>query len=448
MTASNKNNNSNNQTKKRLVIFVGPHKSASTTIQSFFVEHISNAYWRIPNNQTNVANTTNTANTTTTTTTTASSSSWALKDWTWPFEPYAMNRQAFSDLVVNYPTKDQYWHDTRRAELYYTLSYVWEDPMTTHMMFGDEEFDRMGDTPWSQRDSIRVLHNIVQFLQPPQLDFVVHYRTPRLEQWISIWKQTSKNGGTPYSWFVCQHYKAWEHLNSVANPLGIVDTLRRQGWNVTLIDMGGVERDGLDIAHVLACQVLHVPCTERGWIVGFQEQRLVTNHRTGDPELSPLQRKELEWLLRQRDCSYRQSLQSDPRVTIVQQDSLWDDCDYYDSKLQQMLRNSTKLLYLIQSQVDCSPEANQTNITSLRQSSKRSNIIITTSWTDRWNGRNSSALQPALNWTDVVPPLAVDQWIMNDLMRLVVIQHVLMMAMLVGTIHQLCRFLRRRNKRK
>jgi hypothetical protein len=178
----------------------------------------------------------------------------------------------------------------------------------------------------------------------------------------------------------------WELLNSVANPLFLAHTLLRNGnrnvknGTITLIDMGGVERQGLNVPHVIACDVLKVPC-QNGWVEGLEHTVWHMNSRAGDPGLSAQQLDDLEWLFRQRDCAYRDELllletphnnitnnNKNDRwtLTILQKDTLWQDCDPYDDQFQQSLRkNTSHLLYLIQSQVGCSP-LGDVNITSLR----------------------------------------------------------------------------------
>jgi hypothetical protein len=333
----NANDNTPNQN-QRLVLFVGPHKSASTSIQNFFVEHASNDYKHHHRDA-------------------------AFENWTWPFWPYAMHPNAFAELVINFRKRDAAWHDERRAELYYTVGVVWETS-GNNVIIGEEEFDRMGYTPFSNRNGLRVLQNLIDFLEPPRLDIVVNYRTPRSAHWISIWKQLTQ--GSSYEGLVCGARKPWEHLNSVGNPLGIVQTLLSKGLlNVTLIDMGGVERAKLDISHVIACDVLNVPC-EDGWVEGLNRTGLRANERNHDPGLTSKQIEEIEWVLRQRDCAYMRSLESyiGNGLTILHRDTLWRDCDEAPIEIQQQLQNTTFLHFLLQSQIDCGPEDLGTNITN------------------------------------------------------------------------------------
>ena len=94
----------------------------------------------------------------------------------------------------------------------------------------------------------------------------------------------------------------WEHLENQANLLAIVrELLVLQQWNVTLIDTGGVQRDGLDISHVLVCEVLGAPC-EHGWVQGLEHTSMNVHNRSGGPGVTDVQLNELEWILHQRDC--------------------------------------------------------------------------------------------------------------------------------------------------
>jgi hypothetical protein len=436
---------------RRLVIFAGPHKSASTSIQKFFTQHAGNQHLH--------------------------SIHPSFQDWIWPYEPFGQHPGSYNDFVVKA-------NDLRRAELYFTISFVWDHhnpkittnyeddheddddydagnattATTTKLMrgknvfLGSEELDRIpGQTPWSGRNGIRALDNIVRLLSttteapPEQLDIVINYRTPRVAHWISIWKQLtqSESGASSYEALVGQSIKTYEHLNSVANPLALAYEIRNRHrknrqdqrrrrrrrstsssssmlslWNVTLIDMGGVDKAGLDISHVIACQVLQVPCTKNGHVQGLEHKHLHSNRREADPGLTVEQLDELEWLFRQRDCAYAQDLVSDPGVTVLFRDSLWEEsqkeqhlqqqqqppephhkkepqpqqmqsggeyyCDQYDPELQQTLRhNGTLFLYLVQAQVLLGPGAGRPeyNISTLRDESLLRHMKATTNET-------------------------------------------------------------------
>jgi hypothetical protein len=81
------------------------------------------------------------------------------------------------------------------------------------------------------------------------------------------------------------YYRAWEALATAANPLGLVLELRSKNWNVVLIDMGGVEQDGLDISHTVACEILQVPCNN-GMVEGVLEQVRANQNKRRDPNIT------------------------------------------------------------------------------------------------------------------------------------------------------------------
>ena len=78
-------------------------------------------------------------------------------------------------------------------------------PVTGGVIFGSEEFDRFGSTPWSHRNGMLAIYDILNMTQPGMDNFeiVVNYRTPRHEQWISIWKQLTRTNPIPYQHYIC-----------------------------------------------------------------------------------------------------------------------------------------------------------------------------------------------------------------------------------------------------
>ena len=297
---------------KRLVLFAGPHKSASSAVQEFFMRYAS----KHP----------------------------ALINWTWPHNPRVRSflpRKGFAPLVVEYENEEL------RKKIYARLHRLWTNH-TSNMIFGSEEFDRFGDTPWSHRNGMLAIRDILEFTKADDFSIVVNYRTPRQAQWISIWKQLTRTHPIPYREYICKgdKTKIWEYLDSVANPLGLVQAFRSNKWKVTLIDMGGVEERRLDVAHVIACEVLKAPCVS-GWLEGLEQ--ILQNKKTGDPGMSEEQLEEMEWILRQRDCAYQENMERDDGITILHRHSLWKDCTSPNPDF----LNTTFLFNLLQTQMKC-----------------------------------------------------------------------------------------------
>jgi hypothetical protein len=305
--------------KKRLVLFAGPHKSASSSVQELFSKHASsNRKRKHP----------------------------ALNNWTWPFTPRVRSylpRKGFAPLVTEYDNKEL------RDAIYNIIHSAWNsNKSSSGVIFGSEEFDRVGSTPWSHRNGMLAIRDILEFLKPEDFQIVVNYRTPRNEQWISIWKQLTRTRPIPYRDYLCKEdVRTWEYLDSVANPLGLVQAFRSNNLPVKLIDLGGVTELGLDVAHVIACEILKVPCVG-GWLEGLEQ--ILQNKKMGDPEISEKQVREMEWIFRQRDCAYQAKLQADDGIEIFHRHSLWEDCP---TPAVADFANTTFLLNLLRAQIGC-----------------------------------------------------------------------------------------------
>ena len=358
---------------KRLVIFAGPHKSASSSIQEFLVRYMS--------------------------VNTRPKYRAVSQGWKWPkihskSVKRVPERKVFAKLVSSNDTQLQ-------EDIFKGILDAWQQTQTQNIVLASEEFDRFGTTPWSHRDGIKALGNIVDRVKPPRLDLVVNYRTPRHEHWISVWKQLTalanrknpKSERVDYKYFICQDERAWEYLDCVANPLGLVKALRSNGWNSTLVDMGGVLDQGLDIAHASACYVLQLDCTD-GWVNGINRTLVLLNTKNRELDITGHQMQEMEWLFRKRDCAYASQLENDDGVRILFRHTLWKDCDFEkDAELHEKLRNTTFLLGMLQAQVGCSA-ADQIsfNVTQWIQSATST---ATTRTLDATN--DSRPIEPAMN---------------------------------------------------
>jgi hypothetical protein len=325
---------------KRLVIFAGPHKSASSTVQELLVQYGTGRrrYRKVK----------------------------AFQQWRWPLlqsSPIPARKQWAGLVTYNHNN-----HTEEEEEDRHQLQLAMQETYHQYpnVMVGSEEFDRFGQTPWSHRNGVQAIQEIQQWLpaDDAELELVINYRTPRHAQWISIWKQLTSldelRMGEPavsYPDWICHDDRVWEYLDCVANPLGLANAFVQQNWTVSLIDMGGVTARDLDIAHVSACDVLQVPCTD-GWVRGVNRTLLMNPKRRSLDDVSDRQLDEMEWLLRQRDCVYQTAwfgLDTNPNLSILYQDSLWKDCPANNSPsiANHQLWNTTYMVQLLQSQFDC-----------------------------------------------------------------------------------------------
>lgn len=324
-----------------MVVFAGPHKSASSSVQELFVEYANNEEPKHP----------------------------SLQNWTWPLiksDLYFLPRKGFAPLV----TAGLEHH----PPIWERLLQIWNEKSETtgewvhpNLIWGTEELDRFGKVPWSGRNGLVAIEKVWDLLRPTQLEIVVNYRRPRRDQWISIWKQlTRMDENVTYSEFLCddeQYTRLWEYLDCVANPLGFVEALvdfwtPRHNVTIHLLDMGGIASGERDVAHVLACDVLGVECTEDHWLPDFDEP-FIENARSRELELTDEELEAMEWLLQQRDCSYHQRIMkfskastTKPHLRLHYAEKFWDACEV-QNRVSRSFSNTTYLLQLLQSQVGC-----------------------------------------------------------------------------------------------
>ena len=388
----------------RMVVLLGPHKSASSSVQELFMEHASGGPQGDRLHHPSLAN------------------------WTWPYHVRRRSylpRKGFAPLVTEgvgfheliWDTMRQVWNGSTTAINTTTTDLPPKSPQ--HMIWGTEELDRFGPTPWSHRNGIQAIQKVVERMPPTRLDLVVNYRRPRQDQWLSIWKQLYRKTETPnennnnnnnnhqgddvssYATFLCdpnEQVRIWEYLDCVATPLGLVAALleafsadssfsssssttstRTTRTTVHLLDMQGIAALHRDVGHVVACDILQVPCTDHHWLPQI-DHPIVQNSRSRPSGLTMDQLDDMEWILRYRDCSYRRQLLSPPPPPLLvaqppgstpnasasslflhYAETLWEGCeevdddDDDDDSMYRYGRNTTWLLEYLQSQVGCGP---------------------------------------------------------------------------------------------
>lgn len=378
--------------RRRMVVFAGPHKSASSSVQELFMKHAStrapsdDPSWKIQEHPHHPS----------------------LENWTWPWNPRRRSylpRKGFAPLV----TEEIGFHKL----IWKTITEIWQTYETHNLIWGTEELDRFGKVPWSGRDGIEAIRGVQRAIianasstitatdvvdanddhsQKDHLEVVVNYRRPRSGQWISIWKQLTRTQKTnqTYGAFLCnpkEYQRIWEYLDCVSNPMGLVQALldapptasfnddndntqanspvvsesMTLPWKVHLLDMQGIANEDRDVGHVLACDVLGVPCTEDHWLPQITNRPIVKNAKQGHPGLTPQDMTDVEWVFLQRDCAYQQSFakaQKEDRLTLHYADTLWEACQEHKPSVAThnaytLFANTTFLLSLLQGQMGC-----------------------------------------------------------------------------------------------
>ena len=203
------------------------------------------------------------------------------------------------------------------------------------------------------------------------VDVVLNYRTTRVDHLISNWKQDRDEKGAPsnfHKWLCSNKYVNNLQDSKGLDVFGRAQLFLDEGWRVILVDLGGVERENLDVSHVIACNVLRVPCSEGGIIQGFntsmqQQSKDKTgkqNQREGDTNITLDQYNGLDTILRQRDCLYAASFKeakSRGQMHFLHQHTLLTSCDdkyHIDSPaLQKALLSNEVILQLLREVGGC-----------------------------------------------------------------------------------------------
>jgi hypothetical protein len=321
---------------KQLVLFAGPHKAAGTSVEEFFYT------WASGHNHNG-----------------HDKSQFALRYWRWPRiygmvanqteeeHPYKI----FGHLVTE-PT-----NEVLKMEILEGIRDTWEIA-NTGIILGTEEFDRVGPEE-TKLDGLAAMRSVVGHLSVPADDVVVilNYRTPRFDQWVSLWKHATGDG-TTYEEYLCnpEHYAARiEALATQLNPLNAALIYLEQGWKVHLVDMGGVEAAGRDVSHVIACDILNGKCDEGD--LRFHTDEKPHKNALDEKEFVGLSEEEMilsEQLLRFRDCAMEKALRKQPNFQVVMNDTVWADCTPVFDHIYQSLNGDTSIIYkALLSQVEC-----------------------------------------------------------------------------------------------
>lgn len=211
-------------------------------------------------------------------------------------------------------------------------------------------------------DERHILENIGNWtkVDDKKIETIVHFRSPRMSQFTSMWKQATirikpQHGYSFRKWLCDDEYVDFmisRLLGGDSNPLESVQKLVDRGYLTHLIDMEGVAKAEKDISHVIACEILQVPCTN-GWVDGVETDIISANQRKGSSYLTNSQLQEMEELFRIRDCSYQEQLINHERLVILHQDALWKNCTSDDKSQYDRMRNTKVMLEALRDIVVC-----------------------------------------------------------------------------------------------
>eukprot|EP00934_Nitzschia_sp_Nitz4_P008258 Nitzschia sp. Nitz4//scaffold63_size106090//58301//59884//NITZ4_004394-RA/size106090-processed-gene-0.127-mRNA-1//1//CDS//3329555987//8248//frame0 len=375
---------------EKLVMFAGPHRSASTSVEQFLYSAAAGHSTDDPDRKSKVG----------------------LKEWIWPHIDYGVAIESNETDVevgddrpfklfgkfVTEPTNDLLQHEVleglRAASIIpgvkgMVLGTEWFDQVagggddsSKALKFEQliqekiEEMDAEADHPLAHvaphqyhNEGLTAMKKIVDYLEfhAEDVTVVINYRTPRLDQWASLWashiSRTSRGDLTAAT----ENYTAWlcnpelyddfiSLLATQMNPLHAAEAYLAEGWKVKLIDMGGVEADNREVTHVISCDILTGECND-GQLFCHRTDNPHEEETSADLEdLSTSQKKDAEALFRNRDCAFERALTKNPNFEILYKDSIWSECSrsLINEQMYAILKEKASVMYMaLLSQVRC-----------------------------------------------------------------------------------------------
>jgi hypothetical protein len=298
-----------NDANKELVFFAGPAAAASTSVERWFYD-----YYTKP-----------------------TSDRYALRHWRWPIidgpNSNALNEKfkIFRELVLQPENQEL------KQEIFSGIKAAF-DEADTGIILGTEDFDQVG--PYTNYDALAAMNEVVDLVGAKKSDVrvIVNYRTPRFHQWISLWKHSGHD--MTYTDYMCSskydEQSRQERIRNLAthmDPLNAATAFLKEGYKVSLIDMGGVADVKKDIINVIVCDILEGKC--------LMDDEIVYGHRGDDThfnvkeqdfyELSKEQIEMGEELFMFRDCALHEQLTAYESLDIFYMENLFDYCSF-DSK--------------------------------------------------------------------------------------------------------------------
>jgi hypothetical protein len=306
---------------KKFVIYAGPHETGGNPIVEFLSD--------------------------------GARSGGAMDGWIWP--TIEMNGKTIEHPFDYYVRNEQ--NDTVWAAVFEGIRNAWNE--SEHgVVIGASEFDKIGENPYSGSNAIQAVFDLVKYLDVPVSDVIVvlTYRTPRISHWAATQKHFDFNS---YEEFMCDDDESrnrWEWLDTAINPFKLSIAFADMGWNVEVIDYSGIQAEGLDVAHQIACSVMsNVEC-DGAWVKNLKDVVMPPLNTATITTLSAIDQKDLEEMLLSRDCYFKYLLQERPNFNVLHWHKTWTSCSAQHFTLYQRFADTDFLTNAMKSQVSCSNE--------------------------------------------------------------------------------------------
>jgi len=288
---------------QRVVVLPGPHKTGTTTVQNSLVRWTRGSP-KLP----------------------------GFDNWTYPvpasqdFESVQAQSwgeiKGFHPMVAELLNASQTPHDYLRNPLLQiyrrSIRRAWNGGK--NIVIASETFDALVNEPLGMNPELlweRFLQLLPSAHARSNMIIGIHYRTPRIDQLISLWHEVGKPGESLVHYILIELTK-----NSfVLNPLGLANFFVQRGYTVRIIDTGRVVKAGeLSVPSAVACYILQVPeqCSSAD---GEGKSRTEIRHnRKSDPGERMLNNETLQainQLMVDYDCQYRGAWDGKPNVEWI-----------------------------------------------------------------------------------------------------------------------------------
>jgi len=162
----------------------------------------------------------------------------------------------------------------------------------------------MSIMPWATELKDNALHG----RNNNDFTVVVTYRVPRVDQFVSYWKQmTSRGGREPLKLRQWTLETPNQHTQHIVDPLGMALAYAEYGLNVVLLDTSGIQRQGVDLSTVVACNVLNVSCSDSN--IDIWNPRVINQlSDDGRKDMTQEELDRVDGVLKNQDCNYRNLL--------------------------------------------------------------------------------------------------------------------------------------------